>query len=257
MKNYYVTSLHKLSSHPKLYPIYEKLLEKSLKSVRKHLKGNYDIVILSKNFDNIQDIFYNHFVEVYNLWKKNYPCNILYCGPDCIFTKDCNFFDENKNKGFAIYNYTILKTMENANRVCLNFIDNMVHKYYRNVKSKSIIKKDNKYYLTDYFNCDVRYFPATMDENLLERSFKMFKEWRKDYRKFSHGDQIIYNLMLWGQNINVSDVLDGEVYQMISRNENQNNKFNGVNIKNAKIVHLHLSLFGNKNEIINYISKLE
>jgi hypothetical protein len=52
-------------------------------------------------------------------------------------------------------------------------------------------------------------------------------------------EQIIWNKMLWSQNLSISDCLKPEyAYQLMYYNIEQSNNFNNFDIKNAKIIHL-------------------
>jgi hypothetical protein len=112
----------------------------------------------------------------------------------------------------------------------------------------------------NYFNADVKFYPYSMDEKLWDIALNMEKNWPpyedKDVYGYSWNyEQIIWNKILWEQEININDVLKPEyAYQFVSENINESDNFNNLNIKDAKIIHFcgTRNLF-NKYNIINNI----
>ena len=245
MKNFYVTSLYKVNDlHIKTYKLYKYLLELSIESVKKHLKGNYEIIILEKNMTNFKDIFIEQHKFLYQLYKKNYPCNILYCGSDVLFNNDCDIFE--KIDGFKLFNYTTVK------KYPLQY-DNILNTYIEecinicnenNLDIKYISNKNNFLQLEHYFNCDIRYYSSNIDIKLIDILDTLMNIWNDKYLCMPHGDQIIYNLILWSQNCNVENALISKyAFQLVNSCLSHNNKFNNIEIYEAQIIHLHLSIF--------------
>lgn len=236
-QNIYVTSLHRIQNINNLYPIYKEVHEISLRSVKHFLQGNYDVIVLDKSFRDISEVFYYHFKKLYKLWYQKFPCNIFYCGTDCVFTNKTRIFGEYDD--FRIFNYT-MNNFENATLQMINFVDDMVNKY--KITNPHVINIENGKHMKHYFNCDIRYFPSTMNRDIYDMGYAIMNDWITKYNYFSHGDQITYNLMLWNQGLN-QDVCDGRYYQIVSNNNAINDKFNNCKVNDALIVHLHLSLF--------------
>ena len=134
----------------------------------------YERVIVSEEVPNIHRAHYYNFQNTYKLWKENYPCNILYTGPDVIFFKDIAFSD--KFTKFSMFNY---------------------NNYSRRSTGEF------QYYL----GSDLRYFPSTMDEETWKIGLEMSETWPQDPQEAWEYEGIIYNKMLWSQkNIELSDI---------------------------------------------------
>jgi hypothetical protein len=134
----------------------------------------YERVIISEEVPNIHRAHYYNFHNTYKLWKENYPCNILYTGPDVIFFKDIAFND--KFTKFSMFNFN-------------------------NYLRKSLGDFQN------YLGCDLRYFPSTMDEETWKVGLEMSERWPQDPQEAWEYEGIIYNKMLWSQkNIQLSDI---------------------------------------------------
>ena len=111
MKNYLIRSLYKIKSpiwfedrsgEGDLYDWYMKMHDISLRSFEKHLQGDWEFVFFNKEVENIQEVFKNHFFEIYDIWKQG-DTNILYCGPDNVVMKPTEFFG--KYDDFMMFNY--------------------------------------------------------------------------------------------------------------------------------------------------------
>ena len=226
------SGIHSSSFHNRdnIFTEYNKLLDLSSLSAKNNIdEENYERIILSGNVNHIQDVFRNNLKSLYKLWKNNYPCNILYTGPDVIFFKNCKFTD--KFDKFMMFNYTDPKS---------------------------------GYGFNDYFNADVKFYPYSMDEKLWDIALDMEQNWPsyEDNQVYGYSwnyEQIIWNKMLWDQNISIDYALKPEyAYQFVSENINESDNFNNFNIKDAKIVHFcgTRNLF-NKYNVIRNILQLE
>jgi hypothetical protein len=224
------TGIHSAGFHNNtnnnIFAEYNKILDISSLTAKNNInEEHYERIVLRGNVNHIQEVFKQNLLYLYNLWKHNYPCNILYTGPDVIFLKSCKFTD--KFDKFMMFNYT---------------------------DPKSGFGFDN------YFNADVKFYPYSMDEKLWDIALTMENNWPsyEDDKVYGYAwnyEQIIWNKMLWGQQIQINDVLKPEyAYQFVDENINESNKFNNLDIKDAKIVHFcgTRNLF-NKYNIINKV----
>ena len=225
MKNYLIRSLYKIkspmwfddrSSEGDLYDWYMKMHDISLRSFEKHLQGDWEFIFFNKEVDNIQEVFQDHFFEIYEIWKQG-DCNILYCGPDNIMMKPTEFFG--KYDDFRMFNYTDPKSSVEANTY------NIQHEHF--------------------FNADVRYYPSTMSQDIWDMGLEMANNW--DFNSWNT-EQTILNKMLWDQpNRTIENTLDPKIayqgHQLFTEDwENRkaySNTWNECDIKDAHIIHLH------------------
>lgn len=198
-----------------IYDHYMKMHDISLKSFKEYLEGDWEFVFFNKEVDNIQQVFKDHFFELYELWKKGH--NILYCGPDNFVTQPLEVFG--KYDDFMMFNYTDPKTSVEPNHY------NIQHKHF--------------------FNADVRYYPQTMEQEIWNIGIEMAENWDFDCW---NTEQIILNHMLWQQpNRTLENTLDPYMaYQghwifngMSNAEVIRSNQWNGIDLNDAKILHLH------------------
>lgn len=234
MKNYLIRSLYKIKSpvwfsdrskEGDLYDWYLKMNDISLRSFQKHLQGEWEFIFFNKEVDNIQEVFKDHFFEIYDIWK-NEECNILYCGPDNIMMKPTAFFGEYSD--FMMFNYTDPKSSVEPNHY------NIQH--------------------THFLNADVRYYPSTMKQDIWELGLSMAERW--DFNCWNT-EQIILNEMLWKQpNRNPNNTINPKIayqgHQLFIDNWEQrkqsSNNWNNCEIGDAHIIHLH----GSRNAPLKY-----
>ncbi len=192
-----------------IYDTYKQVQQISYNSHRKNIQGDWQYVLLQKDLEHPFEIFENTFRRVAELWLEG-DTNILFFGLDTMTIKPTDIFEQFED--FMMFNYTDPKT-------------NSVYKHN--------------------FNCDVRYYPATMSNDLvlhsLEQCDKLVK-WEDE--------QNIYNHMLWSQpNRNIENTLHPHLaYQGANllldnwqQRKEYENKWNGIQLKDAHIVHLHTS----------------
>jgi len=204
------------SSEGDLYDWYMKMHDISLKSFEKHLQGDWEFIFFNKEVENIQEVFKDHFFEIYDIWKQG-DTNILYCGPDNIMMKPTEFFG--KYDDFMMFNYTDPKSSVEPNHY------NIQHQHF--------------------FNADVRYYPSTMSQDIWDMGLEMAENW--DFNSWNT-EQFILNKMLWDQtDRNLDNTLDPTIaYQghalFIEEWEQRkafSNDWNNCDIKDAQIIHLH------------------
>ena len=204
------------SNEGDLYDWYMKMHDISLRSFEKHLQGDWEFIFFNKEVENIQEVFKDHFFEIYDIWKQG-DTNILYCGPDNIMMKPTDFFG--KYDDFMMFNYTDPKSSIEPNHY------NIQHEHF--------------------FNADVRYYPSTMSQDIWDMGLEMAENW--DFNSWNT-EQFILNKMLWDQtNRNLDNTLDPTVayqgHQLFIEEWEQrkaySNEWNGCDIKDAQIIHLH------------------
>ena len=204
------------SSEGDLYDWYMKMHDISLRSFEKHLQGDWEFIFFNKEVENIQEVFKDHFFEIYDIWKQG-DTNILYCGPDNIMMKPTEFFG--KYDDFMMFNYTDPKSSVEPNHY------NVQHQHF--------------------FNADVRYYPSTMSQDIWDMGLEMAENW--DFNSWNT-EQFILNKMLWDQpNRSLLNTIDPTIayqgHQLFIEEWEQrkaySNDWNGCDIKDAKIIHLH------------------
>ena len=199
-----------------LYDWYMKMHDISLRSFEKHLQGDWEFIFFNKEVENIQEVFKDHFFEIYDIWKQG-DTNILYCGPDNIMMKPTEFFG--KYDDFMMFNYTDPKSSVEPNHY------NIQHQHF--------------------FNADVRYYPSTMSQDIWDMGLEMAENW--DFNSWNT-EQFILNKMLWDQpNRSLLNTIDPTIayqgHQLFIEEWEQrkaySNDWNGCDIKDARIIHLH------------------
>jgi hypothetical protein len=204
------------SSEGDLYDWYMKMHDISLRSFKKHLQGDWEFVFFNKEVENIQEVFKDHFFEIYDIWKQG-DTNILYCGPDNIMMKPTKFFGEYDE--FRMFNYTDPKSSIEPNHY------DVQHEHF--------------------FNADVRYYPSTMSQDIWDMGLEMAENW--DFNSWNT-EQFILNKMLWDQEgRTIENTLDPTVayqgHQLFiedwEQRKSYSNDWNGCDIKDAQIIHLH------------------
>lgn len=224
MKNILVKSLFKINSanwnvkdRSKEKNLYEKYLEShelSLKSFEKFLPGEWEYEFISGEYDTIHQALHHTFYAIRDLWVKHAPCNILYTDPDTLAINPINVWGQYDK--FMMFGFSDPKSFYRPNVYGLVF--------------------------PNFFNAGVRYFPASMSAVTWQDGLKLADNW-----KFDNYDteQIILNRMLWGQGITVDEALNPRLaYQahwLPTNDVWRANIWNGININEAQIIHLHAS----------------
>lgn len=207
MKFFHVTTLFRITQgyNHNNYSYYEKLLALSNETAKKHInEPEYTRIVFNGQVDHIQDVFRKSLLFLHKLWKENYPCNILYTGPDVMFFQTVSFSD--KFDRFMMFNYTDPRS---------------------------------GFGFSDYFNADVKYYPSTMKEELWDIALKMEREW-PSYTFWDY-EQTIWNKMLWSQSITLKECLNPEYnYMVISTTNTSEMELANTNVpvSRAKVVHL-------------------
>jgi len=185
-------------------------------SFEKHLQGDWEFIFFNKEVENIQEVFKDHFFEIYDIWKQG-DTNILYCGPDNIMMKPTDVFG--KYDDFMMFNYTDPKSSVEPNHYDIQ------HEHF--------------------FNADVRYYPSTMSQDIWDMGLEMAENW--DFNSWNT-EQFILNKMLWDQpSRTLNNTLDSSIayqgHQLFIEDWEQrkaySNEWNASDIKDAQIIHLH------------------
>jgi len=221
MKNYLFKSLFKVqdpnwevldrSHETNMYDNYLAMHEYSVKSFQHNLGGEWELVFLHGEVENINQAFESTFWAIHNLWHQE-PCNILYTDPDTVAIGKIDPWNEFDK--FMMFNYTDPKT----------FV------------------KDNVYGKTfeHWFNAGVRFFPSSMSEEVWVAGAALAKQWN---HSSYNTEQIILNTMLWMQDIDLATALRPDLaYQghwFPNASVETHNTWNGIEIEKSKILHLH------------------
>lgn len=224
MKNYLIKSLYEIKdpnwevkdrSHEiDLYQKYVKCHDLSLDTYKRRLKGTWEYAYISGTFDTIHQALHETFNQIYKVWKEHYPCNILYTDPDTLAVRDFDVWG--KYEHFMMFNYSDPKSFFKPNP----YNEKFAH----------------------FFNAGVRYFPATMKQEIWDLGLDMVAKWNfNDYNT----EQIILNRMMWSQGIKLHDALNPRMaYQAhwlpdceIWRQD----LWNGVSVNESSIIHFHSS----------------
>lgn len=227
VKNYVMRSIYKIkspmwfkdrSAEGDIYDKYMQMSEISINSINKYLAGDWEYVLWNEQVDNIQHVFKDHFFKIYDFWKTNWPCNILYMGPDNFMQKPTEIFG--KYDDFMMFNYTDPKSSQERNKW------NIQHKHF--------------------FNADVRYYPASMSQDIWDMGLQLAAEWDFDCW---NTEQFILNKMLWDQpNRTLENTLDPKlVYQGqmlyasddLEQRIHKSNAWNNCDLRDSHIIHFH------------------
>lgn len=194
------------------YEYYKVFLDFSTETAKRFIdEPEYERVILSGTYPMIVDAHRDNIKKVYKLWKDNYPCNILYTGPDVFFLNKVKFSD--KFTKFMMFNYC-----------------------------HPALKSRPELGFPHFFDSDIRYFPSTMDESLWSLALKMESEWPSYDTSYGawEFEGIIWNRMLWSQGEGVEYFLKREYDFGYAYRELQiSADFNEMPVNQALILHGH------------------
>jgi len=199
--------------------VYEAMSEIVIHSAKHFIKEDFDVHVIRSEVNSYQEIFDTNFQKVYDLWNPEEPNNILYLDGDTLVTNQVEVFGKYSN--FQMFNYTA---------------------------RRSLPATENKYGLgfEHYFNAGIRYYPATMKQEVWDTGWQYAKDW--DYG-FWGTEQAIFNEMMYSQNSDHKHWLKPEMgFQVIGIPVQkikqpavikQMEDWNNSNFNSAKIMHLH------------------
>jgi len=214
--NILVLKNYTLSDHTKWYDdrsneidlekSYTAMEELCVASAKQYIKDLDEVKVFRGNADNIRDVFKINFYEIYELWKEGH--NILYADLDVLFVKDVNYFEQFAK--FSMFNL-----------------------------SDPVFTSDDHYNVqfNHFFNCGIRYYPKDMDQSVWDLGIEMVENWNPDRWD---SEQIIYNAMMFSQDIKLTDVLKPWLaYQMLAGNAQLDYEHNKINLTDARSIHFH------------------
>lgn len=219
MKNYFVQTLCKINkeeSHKpdqqvplnekNYYPLYQEIQKVSYSTFKHFMEGDWEYILLEEEVNHVFEVFQQNFQKMYDLRQKE-ECNILFCGLDTTMIAPTEIFG--RWDKFMMFNHT---------------------------DPKRSPKFENN------FNCDVRYYPSTMDQKWWDYTIE-----KMDSLKVWADEQDIYNDMLWGQGVTLEEARHPELSfqahmmpDLDSRIE-EANFYNQFDINDAQIIHWHSS----------------
>jgi hypothetical protein len=236
MKNILVKSLYKIKdpnwgvknrqNETNLYDKYLECHDISLESFKKYVNGTCDYVFFSGDAETIHNALYNNFQNIYQLWKDEYPCNLLYTDPDTLAVNTVEPW--NQYNKFMMFNFSDPRSFYRDNIYGLKF--------------------------ANFFNAGVRYFPATMSLDTWNIGLELAKNWNTESYDT---EQIILNQMMWSQGLKLSEVVRPAMnFQAawMNASSRQQNLWNGINIQQAHILHFHGSR--NVNDTLELMKKV-
>jgi len=184
---------------------YDKMFELSRRSVRHFLAGEYEEHVLTQPAKDRNELFRRTYQYLRRLWRRE-PCNILFLDSDTLMTWHTEVFG--KYQEFRMFNWTDPKS----------------HPKFPN-----------------YYNCAVRYFPATMSRKIWDIGDYHYARWNYDI--YAH-EQEMYNHMFWAQNIPAHEAHEPDMnFQMPGASSPQQLQYwaewNHCDFKQIKILHYH------------------
>jgi hypothetical protein len=185
---------------------YELMHQLSIKSFRKNLLGEWTLIELTGDQENIHTCFINTARAIQEIWHTNYPCNILYTNADtlCVHALDIfGHFDE-----FRMF------TEDDP----LVFDANATEWQNKNA------------------NAGVRYYPSSLDTEFWNNYDAALKNWNFD--NFNYDQDAANDIMLKQKNFDWGKKQAWVAKQIGARhaimiNELNNNKFDQA------ILHFH------------------
>jgi hypothetical protein len=199
------------------YDYYKFFLDLSTKTAERYIdEENYERVILSGEYYQIAEAHRDNIKKLYKLWKDNYPCNILYTGPDVFFLQKVKFSD--KFKEFSLFQY------------CQG------------------LEKNPKFGMDVFFDCDIRYFPSTMSESLWYLALELEQRWPSYDTVLGEWEfeGYIWNAMLWSQDFDKDHFQHPEYsFQYAGQDLDSSIEYNKIPIEDVKLVHCHGSRLWN------------
>lgn len=195
----------------------EGLWIKSIDTSNANILRIESMILTTYRETNTQEYFKKIYKRINEYWHENYPVNILFTGGDVVVPKE---FTLPHFKFFTMFNYA------------------SVNKSHTSRAGKRNIRGGNEYF-ENYFNCDVRYYPFTMSEQIWEVGNDWFSNWQ-DYWEY---EQDLYNAMQREQQAPIDDLLHPKFAFQLPANEFKDSvkiqNWNNLSLKDALIIHLH------------------
>lgn len=220
-KNFLVFKNYNITDHTKWYndrtneeglvDNYNAMEKIATSSALKNVEGLNEIKVFRGEATDIREVFKKNFYEIYELWQQGN--NILYADLDVVFTQPTNFFSSDNI--FKMYNLT-----DPVKTSCDHY----------NVQFDA------------YFNCGIRYYPKGMSQDVWDLGIEMVENWNSERWD---SEQIIYNAMLWSQDIQPNEMYQPQLaYQCLHNpalleGNRINKQFNQIDLNEAQAVHVH------------------
>ena len=122
------------------------------------------------------------------------------------------------------------------------FVDDNTFRMY-NLTDPTSVKCDHyNLEFNYYFNCGIRYYPKDMSQAVWDLGIEMVENWNPERWDC---EQIIYNAMMWSQDIVPDDVYNSSLaYQVLqdprsSQGTLVNKRFNQIDLNQSCAVHVH------------------
>lgn len=188
---------------------YQAMYDISRASARRFLQGSWEEIKFTAPVLDARLYQIAQWYTIKELWYRE-PCNILAMGADTLFIKPTEVFG--RYHQMMMFNYT----------------DPRTHAEFPH-----------------YFNDDIRYYPSTMDSRVWDLGEQKMGEW------FTHAEgnwgwgQLIHNYQFWSQGITIQEALDPKMaWQAFSLNQQHGDKWNGISLAEAHVMHFHGSRDG-------------
>jgi len=215
MNNYLIKGLHRIKStvwwpgsdrswEGDLYPFYEQMNELSKHSFFHNLAGDWSLINLVSDANDVNHVFRQQFQAIWDIWSKE-PCNILYCGSDTQMIKPTEVFG--KYQHFLMWNYTDPKSLGD----CEHFL-----------------------------NADIRYYPAEMSRDLFSAGFEQIKsmnEWNGD--QLLYNSMVWSQGLTPAEVIDPKMAYQGPWLPGPQEAKDYTDTWNGCRLEDASIVHWH------------------
>jgi hypothetical protein len=188
--------------------LYQEMYQLSRRTARHFLKSDWQEYCITSPVLDARLNAIHCWYQIKELWHQE-RCNILCMGADTLFIKPTDIF--NRFEEMRLFNFT---------------------------DPRSHIE------VTNYFNDDIKYFPATMSPNVWEYGERMMARW------FNPTDpdhdwavgQIIHNHMFWNQGLSLEQAhLPELAFQILNYDEAVDSEWNRAEFNLAQILHLHSS----------------
>jgi len=219
VKNYLVCAVRPIEDgwhiekNQDLYNQYRQMYDLRLASFRKFVTEPFEDVLWTDPVKNNDEYTIANWNAIKELWHSE-PCNIFWAGADTLMTQPTSLFSD-RFKEYRLFNYTDPKS-------------------YRGY--------------VNYFNDDIQYYSHAMRKETWDIGEHLWSVREGHPDQFWGFDQLRHNEMFWSQGIPEDDWFHPELaYQAMRLRElsqevvNLHNSWNGIDVRNAHILHFHAS----------------
>jgi hypothetical protein len=219
VKNYLVCAVRPIEDgwhiekNQDLYNQYRQMYDLRLASFRKFVTEPFEDFLWTDPVKNNDEYTIANWNAIKELWHSE-PCNIFWAGADTLMTQPTSLFSD-RFKEYRLFNYTDPKS-------------------YRGY--------------VNYFNDDIQYYSHAMKKETWDIGEQLWSAREGHPDQFWGFDQLRHNEMFWSQGIPEDDWFHPELaYQAMRLRElsqevvNLHNSWNGIDVRNAHILHFHAS----------------